>query len=46
MNSFGEGERGQRFRKGVGGRGLATNKPPKAGKKKFPRNVSPSPKGA
>ena len=30
----------QRFRKGVGGMGLATNKPPKE-PKKFSRNASP-----
>ena len=37
---------GQRFRKGVGGRGLATNKPPKRAKKGSPEMCPPSPKGA
>ena len=35
----------QRFRKGVGGRGLATNKPPKKSQRNPPEMCPPSPKG-
>ena len=36
----------QRFRKGVVGRGLATNRPPKTAEKRSPVMCPPSPKGA